>query len=140
MRLISLLCLTLLQPAAWAQETLLKLGNTTIRAEIADTPQSRERGLMQREQLCGDCGMLFVFERADRYAFWMKNTLLPLSIAFISADGHILNIEDMQPGTTALHYAAGAALYALEVNQGWFARNGIAPGGTIPGLPLSSRR
>ena len=131
---IVLLCLTLVLPGAWAEEAVLKIGSQTVRAEIADTEQSRERGLMQRDHLCADCGMLFVFERADRYSFWMKNTLLPLSIAFIAADGSIINIEEMQPNTTDLHNAQGEALYALEMNSGWFARNSIAPESKVQGL------
>lgn len=89
---------------------------------------------MRREHLCGNCGMLFVFERADRYAFWMKNTPLPLSIAFIAGDGRILNTAEMQPYTTDPHGAHGDALYALEMNRNWFAKNGIKPGDKVLGL------
>lgn len=106
----------------------LRIGNRRIRVEVASTPQSRERGLMGRDDLCEDCGMLFVFEKADTYSFWMKDTPLPLSIAFIAADGSVLNIEEMSPNTTDIHAARGDALYALEMNRGWFAKNGIAPG------------
>ncbi|MBI5658661.1 MAG: DUF192 domain-containing protein [Nitrosomonadales bacterium] len=129
-----LFCLALALPAAWAETVPLKIGAQTVRAEIANTPQSRERGLMQRDRLCGNCGMLFVFDRADRYAFWMKNTPLPLSIAFIAADGGILNTAEMQPNTTDPHGAQGDALYALEMNRNWFARNGIKPGDKVLGL------
>lgn len=123
-----------------AEEIVLQIGSRKIRAEIADTPQSREHGLMQRKYLCADCGMLFVFDRADRYAFWMKNTPLPLSIAFIAADGRIINIEEMQPGTTSLHQAQGEALYALEMNNGWFDRNSIRPSSEVRGLLKHTRR
>ena len=129
-----LLCLACFLPAAWAEETFLKIGSQTVRAEIADTQQSRERGLMQRDHLCGNCGMLFVFEKADRYKFWMKNTPLPLSIAFIAADGSIINIEEMMPNTTLTHDAQGEALYALEMNSGWFSRNSIAPADKVQGF------
>lgn len=129
-----LLCLILALPSAWAEKITLRIGKQPVRAEIANTPQSRERGLMQRGHLCADCGMLFVFEKADRYNFWMKNTPLPLSIAFIAADGAVINIEEMQPNTTELHGANGEALYALEMNSGWFARNGVKPGDRVRGI------
>lgn len=129
-----LICLALALPLAWAETVSLKIGKQTVLAEIANTPQSRERGLMQRDRLCGNCGMLFVFERAGRYAFWMKNTPLPLSIAFIAADGSILNTAEMQPNTSNPHGAQGNALYALEMNRNWFASNGIKPGDKVLGL------
>ena len=131
---ILLLCLALAVPGVRAEETILKIGAQTVRAEIADTEQSRERGLMQRDHLCADCGMLFVFENAGRHSFWMKNTPLPLSIAFIAADGSVINIEEMRPNTTDSHNAQGDALYALEMNSGWFARNSIAPADKVQGL------
>jgi len=130
---LSLFCLFALQPA-WGENISLKIGKHSIHAEIANTPQSREQGLMQRGRLCANCGMLFIFEKADRYSFWMKNTPLPLSIAFIAADGSILNIEEMQPNTTDAHHAQSDALYALEMNSGWFTRNGIKRGITVQGL------
>lgn len=129
-----LFCLALALPSAWAEEITLRIGNKAVSAEVADTPQSRERGLMQREHLCADCGMLFIFEKTDKYSFWMKNTPLPLSIAFIAADGAIINIEEMQPSTTDIHSAKGEALYALEMHSGWFARNGIKPGDRVRGV------
>lgn len=122
-----------LQPA-WGEELTLHIGARTIRAEIADTPEMRERGLMRRERLCADCGMLFVFGSAARHSFWMKSTPLPLSIAFIAADGSIINIEEMQPNTTDTHDSRGDALYALEMNSGWFGRNGVAPADKVQGL------
>ena len=133
-RAILLLSLSCALPAAWAEGITLKIGTQTVQAEIADTPQSREHGLMQRDHLCANCGMLFVFDRAGQYSFWMKNTPLPLSIAFISADGSIINIEEMQPNTTDTHDARGEALYALEMNSGWFAGHGILPANKVQGL------
>lgn len=130
---LSLFCLLALQPA-WSEIISLKIGQYSIHAEIANTPQSREQGLMGRSFLCANCGMLFIFEKADRYSFWMKNTPLPLSIAFIAADGSILNIEEMQPNTIDTHRAQSDALYALEMNSGWFTRNGIKRGITVQGL------
>lgn len=121
-------------PPAWSGELRLHIGQHDISAEVADTPASRSQGLMHRKQLCAECGMLFVFEQASNYAFWMKNTLLPLSIAFIGADGSIINIEEMRPNTTDLHNAHGMALYALEMNSGWFADNGIKPRDKVLGL------
>lgn len=119
---------------AQADSLTLKIGKKTVQAEIADTPEARERGLMHRSQLCADCGMLFVFSVAKQYGFWMKNTPLPLSIAFISGDGRIINITEMQPETSDVHYAEGNALYALEMNSGWFAANGVKPGDEVKGI------
>ena len=130
----SLLCLAFALPSAWAEKITLQIGKQTVHAEIADTPQSRGRGLMQRDRLCANCGMLFVFEKAGRYRFWMKDTPLPLSIAFITADGSIINVAEMQPYTTDSHGAEGEALYALEMNRSWFTRNGIKPGNKVQGL------
>ena len=136
-RALLLLCLVLASPSAWAETTTLYIGKLRIHAEVARTPQSRERGLMQRSQLCADCGMLFIFKKEDRLRFWMKDTPLPISIAFIAADGTILNIADMQPNTTDTHSALGDALYALEMNSGWFAQHGVQPGNKIrPLKPL----
>lgn len=130
-----LLCLALTQSPTWAAETIiLHLGQHRVRAEIANTPQIREHGLMQRTHLCPNCGMLFVFTKPDRYHFWMKNTPLPLSIAFIAANGAILNMDEMQPNSTAIHSAQGQALYALEMNSGWFSGMGIKQGDVILGL------
>jgi uncharacterized membrane protein (UPF0127 family) len=106
----------------------LRVGNRRISAEIASTPLSREQGLMQRPSLCENCGMLFVFERADKHRFWMKDTLLPLTIAFIGADGDIINIENMEPFSLDTYEAREDALYALEVNRGWFDRNSLGKG------------
>ena len=138
-RTLLIFCLALPLPSAWAETTTLRIGNLRIQAEVASTPQSRSQGLMQRSQLCADCGMLFVFPQAARHAFWMKNTPLPLSIAFIAADGTILNIEEMQPNTTDNHTAQGDALYALEMNGGWFTQSSVKSGHKIKDLPLPVR-
>ena len=110
---------------------MLHIGKLRIHAEIANTPKSRELGLMQRSSLCADCGMLFVFAQPSRYTFWMKNTPLPLSIAFIGADGTIINIEEMKADTTDIHKADGQALYALEMPSNWFSNNGVQQGAVI---------
>ncbi len=109
----------------------LSIGSINLHAELADTPQNRARGLMQRTVLCADCGMLFVFEEAGKHELWMKDTPLPLSVAFIAQDGRILNIEEMQANSLKRYVARGPALYALEMNQGWFSRHAITPGNNI---------
>ncbi len=118
-------------PLAHGAEIALKIGNHAIRAEVADTPETREHGLMQRQTLCPDCGMLFIFPVAARQAFWMKNTPHPLALAFIGSDGHILNIVEMQPYSLDIHVSQAEALYALEMNRGWFAAHGIKPGDQV---------
>jgi uncharacterized protein len=103
-------------------------------AEIASTTETRTVGLMHRFSLKPDHGMVFVFSTPQPLAFWMKNTFVPLSIAFIGADGTILNIEDMAPQTESTHPSRGSALYALEMKKGWFAERGIAVGDPVKGL------
>lgn len=134
LRLILALCLAF-APLAQADGLTLKIGKAAVQAEVAATPEAREQGLMHREHLCTDCGMLFVFPVAGRYGFWMKNTPLPLAIAFISRDGRIINIAEMQPDTVDVHYAEGNAQYALEMNGGWFAAHGVKPGDGVKGIP-----
>jgi len=102
--------------------------------EIADTPIRQERGLMNRTTMAEDQGMIFVFPGATTVAFWMHDTLLPLSIAFIAANRRIVDLQDMQPLDETLHSSAQPYVYALEVNQGFFRRHGIAVGDTV-GLP-----
>ena len=99
-----------------------------VRIEVAADDASRQRGLMFRESMAEDAGMLFVFQAETDGPFWMQNTLIPLSIAFIGADRRILSIKDMQPRSTDLTYPDARYWYALEVNQGFFARNGITVG------------
>jgi uncharacterized membrane protein (UPF0127 family) len=99
--------------------------------EVADEPAERSLGLMQRETLPEDQGMLFVFEQEGQHTFYMRNTLIPLSIAFVEGEGAIIEIEDMQPQTEDLHSAAEPHLYAIEANQGWFEKNGISAGSEV---------
>ena len=113
----------------------LTIGEHKLVAEIARTPDQRSLGLMNRFSLKPDHGMLFVFDRSEPQAFWMKNTFVPLSIAFISADGRIVNIEDMKPQTEETHWSRGPVLYALEMRKGWFAERGIGPGAVVKGTP-----
>jgi uncharacterized membrane protein (UPF0127 family) len=121
--------------AAELSTTTLTIGSHKLVAEVAMTPEQRMVGLMHRFSLKPDHGMLFVFERSEPLSFWMKNTFIPLSIAFISADGRIVNIEDMAPQTEDAHWSRGPALYALEMKKGWFAERGIGPGAVVRGIP-----
>lgn len=122
------------QQAAFGNDIELDIRAHNVRAFIANTPESRERGLMRNTQLCANCGMLFIFPQAKKHSFWMKDTPLPLSIAFIAADGTILNIIEMQANTTHSHSAQGNALYALEMNKGWFTEHAIQPKDKVKGL------
>nr|WP_312428826.1 DUF192 domain-containing protein [Achromobacter sp.] len=115
--------------------TQLSAGIHIIRAEVANTDATRRDGLMFRRELPGNDGMLFVFDQPDVQCFWMRNTLLPLSIAFIADDGTIVNIEDMAPQTEDPHCAKKPVRYALEMAQGWFDRHGITAGKKLDGLP-----
>ncbi len=108
-------------------------------AEIAATEATRTTGLMNRFSLQPDHGMLFVFSQPQALAFWMKNTYVPLSIAFIGADGRILNVDDMAPLTESTHPSRGAALYALEMKKGWFAQHAIDEGERVLGLDRAPR-
>lgn len=109
----------------------LQIATTPLTVELAADPETRSRGLMYRARLDQDAGMLFVFEHADEWGFWMKNTLIPLSIAFIGEDRTILNIEDMYPHDTSLVLPKGPVRYALEVNQGWFKAHAIQAGARV---------
>ena len=139
MRWISALLLYSLmpQPSAWGAEITLRIGIHRIRADISNTPQSRERGLMQHTRLCENCGMLFVFPKNGRYGFWMKDTPLPLSIAFIAADGKIKNIAEMQADSLDIHAPKEEILYALEMPKGWFSRHGVNAEDRVDGLQYS---
>jgi hypothetical protein len=117
----------------------LSINGHKITAEVAATLEHRATGLMHRFSLQPDHGMVFVFERAEPLAFWMKNTFIPLSIAFIASDGRIINVDDMAPQDETSHRSKGPALYALEMRKGWFAERGIRAGDTVKGLPESRR-
>ncbi len=118
-----------------AQPTLptvtLQAGMHLIKAEVADTPGTQQVGLMHRQSLPLNGGMLFVFNRAQTHCFWMKNTPLPLSIAFIEDDGTVANIAQMQPNSEQSHCASRPVRFALEMEQGWFKRKGIAAGSRL---------
>lgn len=125
-------------PASTAElpTTTLTIGSHKAIAEVATTPDQRSVGLMNRFSLKPDHGMLFVFERSEPLGFWMKNTFVALSIAFIADDGRIINIEDMKPQTENSHMSKGPARYALEMRKGWFAERSIGPGAVVKGLPI----
>lgn len=120
--------------------TTLVVGTHEITAEVAATEPSRNYGLMNRASLPTDTGMLFVFDAESRPCFWMKNTPLPLTIAFIDSNGRIVNMADMQPYTTISHCPTAPVIYALEMEQGWFANKGIEAGTSVANLPLPSAR
>ena len=113
----------------------LKAGIYRIQAELADTPKAREVGLMNRTSMPTNSGMLFVFEQKAGHCFWMNNTKIPLSIAFIADDGKIVNIEEMHAETTNNHCPKAAVRYALEMNKQWFSERVIVPGTVVTGLP-----
>lgn len=113
----------------------LSVGGHPVQAEVAATEASLSLGLMYRKSLAPDHGMLFVFEQPGPFCFWMKNTLVPLSIAFIASNGTIVNIADMQPRTETPHCPARPVLYALEMQQGWFARHRVHAGQKVADLP-----
>ncbi len=125
--------------SGWAQQPQLPLvelfaGMHRIEAELAATPESRQVGMMQRTIMPPQRGMLFVFPEIDKHCMWMRNTLLPLSVAFLDEKGRIINVEDMQPRTENNHCAAKPARYALEMNLGWFKTRGLGPGFAILGI------
>lgn len=112
----------------------LNAGIHVIQAEVANTETTRATGMMHRKSLDANKGMLFVFQFDAPHCMWMKNTLVPLSVAFVREDGNILNIADMTPHDETSHCASGPARYALEMNRGWFASKGIKPGSRLGGL------
>ena len=112
----------------------LKIGRQSIKAEIAADDASRQRGMMFRTKMGANEGMLFVFAQDAYYAMWMRNTLLPLSLAFIDGTGRIVSLHEMAPRTETSHRAEAPARYALEMNAGWFARHGIKVGDVVHGL------
>lgn len=134
------LLLLLLSSAASAQQSgsakllTLSINDHNLSVMVASTPAERQMGLMFRTKLEPNQGMLFVYTEAALHAMWMKNTNLPLSVAFVDAQGSIINIEDMQPHTLDSHAARRPAKFSIEVNQGWFKQRGIAPGAKVKGL------
>ena len=127
------------QPNTGLPTTKLTIGAQVVTAEVAATDKTRQIGLMYRFSLPPDHGMLFVHDAPRMLSFWMRNTYVPLSIAFIDAKGRIVNIEDMAPKTEDSHCAKRPVRFALEMEQGWFARRGIAAGQRL-GLPEVTAR
>lgn len=117
----------------------LTAGMHRIEAEVAATDPNRQLGLMNRKSMPQQHGMLFVFNHENTHCMWMRNTFLPLSVAFVDANGVIINIEDMKPQTEVNHCAKQPARYALEMNLGWFAQRGIKPGVKIGGIEKAPR-
>lgn len=115
--------------------THVKVGAHPLNVEVAVSDPQRMQGLMYRAKLGRNDGMLFIFDEPAYQSMWMKNTLIPLSVAFIDADGRILNILDMEPQTLETHTSAGPAVYAIETNKGWFGENRVKPGEKVTGLP-----
>jgi uncharacterized protein len=140
------LALSLAAGSVWAQNApqpkldtvTLSAGMHNIRAEVARTPLQTQTGMMFRSEMAQHEGMLFVFDGLERRCFWMKNTLLPLSIAFIADDGRVVSLADMQPQSEQSHCSAEPVRFALEMNQGWFAKRGILPGFKLKGPPFGN--
>jgi uncharacterized protein len=141
---ISLLVSSFLHSAAFAQEgpqlnlqrIKISAGMHQIDTQLAMTPIERQIGLMNRPTMPVQEGMLFVFDEPTRQCFWMKNTLLPLTAAFVADDGTIVNLEDMKPQTLEAHCSIKPVRYVLEMNQGWFAKRGIKAGTKLSGAPF----
>lgn len=114
----------------------LTAGMHVIQAQVAATPQERQIGLMFRREMPANEGMLFVFEDAGVQCFWMRNTLLPLAVAFVADDGSVVNIDEMKPQTDDSHCSKKPVRYVLEMNTGWFSKRGIGPGFKLGGAPF----
>jgi uncharacterized membrane protein (UPF0127 family) len=143
MKKLLALAAALLACCAFAQEPQTNLprvkinaGMHIIDAQVAASPDQRMTGLMFRKEMPANEGMLFVFEQPSQQCFWMKNTLLPLSVAFVADDGTIVNIDEMQPQTLDSHCSTRPVRYVLEMNKGWFARKGIKAGARLAGDPF----
>jgi uncharacterized membrane protein (UPF0127 family) len=137
MRLL-LMVLMLAATSAYGQKhpvVQLNAGMHLIQAEVVSDYATRAQGLMHRKSLAPNAGMLFIFDQPAIHCMWMKNTLIPLSVAFIDERGTIVNIADMEPHSEASHCAAQPVRYALEMNRGWFAARGIKPGTRLGGVP-----
>ena len=144
MRAKASLALALLCASAMAQDGPQKLpaiklsaGMHVIQAEVAQSPEEHSIGLMFRKAMGTNDGMLFVFEQPSQQCFWMKNTLLPLSVAFIADDGSVVNIDTMKPQTLDSHCSTRPVRFVLEMNDGWFVKRGIKPGSKLQGAPFA---
>ena len=138
-RIVLLAISMVIASPGWAQQPQLPLlelfaGMHRIEAEVAATPDSRQTGMMQRTIMAPQRGMLFVFPEVAKHCMWMRNTLLPLSVAFLDEKGRIINVEDMKPQTDDNHCSTKPAHYALEMNPGWFKSRGLGAGFAITGI------
>ena len=144
--LLWLVCMAALPALAQEQPQLtlprvkLQAGMYQIDAQVALTPDQREIGLMYRTDMPQHEGMLFVFEQASEQCFWMKNTILPLTAAFVAEDGTIVNLADMKPQTTDSHCSAKPVRFVLEMNQGWFTKKAIKAGYKLGGKPFGAAK
>lgn len=121
------------EPQTTLQRVKISAGMHQIDAQLASTPEQRQTGLMFRKEMPQHEGMIFVFDQPGDQCFWMKNTLLPLTAAFVADDGLIVNLEDMKPQTLDAHCSSKPVRYVLEMNKGWFAKKGITPGTRLQG-------
>ena len=145
-RLLLILCL--LAPLVRAQpapqlhlpRVTLTAGMHLIQAQVASNHEQRAVGLMYRTDMPTNEGMLFIFEQASVQCFWMRNTFMPLTAAFIADDGSIVNLADMQPRSDQSHCSTRPVRYVLEMHQGWFAKRGIQAGSRLGGAPFGPRR
>ncbi|MEO8856721.1 MAG: DUF192 domain-containing protein [Burkholderiaceae bacterium] len=126
------------QPQMDLPRVKLQAGMFQIDAQVASTPEQRQVGLMFRSEMPQHEGMLFVFEQPAEQCFWMKNTLLPLTAAFVADDGTVTNLADMKPQTTDSHCSVKPVRYVLEMNQGWFTKKAIKAGYKLTGRPFGS--
>lgn len=118
----------------------LAAGMHLIDAQVASTPEQRQIGLMLRKEMPQHEGMVFLFDQASQQCFWMKNTLLPLTAAFVADDGTIVNLADMKPETTESHCSTQPVRYVLEMNKGWFEKKGIKAGSKLSGSIFGAKR
>lgn len=128
------------EPQMDLQRTKLSAGMYQIDVQVAQTPEQREIGLMFRKEMPQFEGMIFVFERPGTQCFWMKNTILPLTAAFVADDGRIVNLADMQPMTENSHCSEEPVRFVLEMNQGWFAHKNIKKGSKLGGVLFANRQ
>jgi uncharacterized membrane protein (UPF0127 family) len=127
-------------PQTNLQRIVLGAGIHQIDTQLALTPEQHTIGLMYRKEMPQSEGMLFVFQSPSRQCFWMKNTSIPLTAAFVADDGTIVNLEDMKAQTTESHCSLKPVRYVLEMNQGWFIRKGLKAGTKLSGVPFSTGR
>ncbi|MDP9898969.1 DUF192 domain-containing protein [Variovorax ginsengisoli] len=127
------------QPQMNLQRVELHAGMYNIDAQVAVTPQEQEIGLMFRQEMPQQEGMLFMFRQPSTQCFWMKNTVLPLTAAFVADDGRIVNLVDMKPQTLDSHCSEEPVRFVLEMNQGWFAKKSIKKGFKLVGAPFGSK-